>query len=144
MSNLLLSNVSESIIELGNVIDQYMEEQKDSITPPDFEDEEALLKYLSERSGLSFCIDDMKKQQYESDIESRIYQLTSYFQTIKNYEVIFAGIRNYYFNLKMSEMGEQLPDTQPPEEPTIEATEVFKQTHIPAADLSNPDAYGPA
>jgi hypothetical protein len=144
MSNLLLSNVSESIIELGNVIDQYMEEQKDSTTPPDFDDEEALLKYLSEKSGLTFCIDDMKKQQYESDIEARIYQLTSYFQTIKNYEIVFAGIRNYYFNLKMAEMGEQLPDVpENVEEPEVQSPEVFKQTHMPATDTSNPDAYGP-
>lgn len=144
MSNLLLSNVSESIIDLGNVIDQYMEEQKDSVAQPDFDDEEALLKYLSERSGLTFCIDDMKKQQYESDIESRIYQLTSYFQTIKNYEVIFAGIRNYYFNLKMSELDIPQTEESVEEEPTVGDAAVYKQTHMPSPDNTNPDAYGPA
>lgn len=142
MANVLLSNVSESIIELGNLIEQYMEEQKDSVTPPDFEDEEALIKYLSEKSGLTFCIDDMKKQQYESDIESKIYQITSFFQTIKNYEIIFAGIRNYYFGLKMEDINQALPDdtTDDVEQPP----EFFTQSHIPAVEDNNPDAYGPA
>lgn len=105
-----------NLIEISDLIQQFIDLNTKSVTPTDDIDFDDIMKT---QNLLTYVNDEIELNHLQCKIEEKINNFQMFIQNFHNIELIFYSLRNYYMSLKMKPQENEVsnePTTTTPED----------------------------